>query len=84
MRTCFDEETDALIELLQRYAPFLTSKPGKCNLFEYEFKLTDEKPVRSYTLPVPFSKKPAIREQPLLKHYIWCVVVSLASCMCVT
>jgi hypothetical protein len=53
-----EEEKDALIKLLQRYAPFLTSKPGRCILLEYEFKLTNEKPVTSYTQTVS-----AIRDQ---------------------
>jgi hypothetical protein len=53
-----EEETDALIKLLQRYDPFLTSKPGRCILLEYEFKFTNEKPVTSYTQTVS-----AIRDQ---------------------
>jgi hypothetical protein len=48
---------------LIEYAPYLTSGPGKCTIFEYAFNLTDEKPIMSHTRPVPFSLRPAVREQ---------------------
>jgi hypothetical protein len=34
-----------LIHLLIEYAPYLTSIPGKCKIFEYACSLTDEKPI---------------------------------------
>jgi hypothetical protein len=51
-----------LIHLLIEYAPYLTYGPGKCTIFEYAF-MTDEKPIMSHTRLVPFSLRPAVREQ---------------------
>jgi hypothetical protein len=52
-----------LFDLLIEYASYLNSRPGKCKIFEYAFNLTDEKPIMSHTRPVPFSLRPAVREQ---------------------
>ena len=46
-----------------KYRDSLTSKPGKCTLMEYEFKLTDESPVMSHSRVIPFSVRPVIRKQ---------------------
>jgi len=40
-----------------------TSKPGLCNLFEYEFEVQCSDPTLGHTRPIPFSVRPAIREQ---------------------
>jgi hypothetical protein len=48
---------DRLTGLLIRYAPFLTSKPGNCTVFEYEFILTDERELENFSRPVPFSSR---------------------------
>jgi hypothetical protein len=38
-------------------------RPVKCKLLDYEFKLTDDKPVMGYSRAVPFAVRPVIREQ---------------------
>jgi hypothetical protein len=51
-------EKGSLITLIMKYRHSLTSKPGKCTLMEYEFKLTDENPVMDYTRVIPFVVRP--------------------------
>lgn len=58
-----NRQKESLIALLTKYAPFFTSKPGKCKVFEYEFRLSDETPAFSPTRPVPYSLRPVVREQ---------------------
>jgi hypothetical protein len=47
---------------MEKYKNSLTSRPGKRNLLEYEFKLTDERPVMGQSRAVPFAVRPVIRE----------------------
>jgi hypothetical protein len=56
-------QKESLIKLMEEYKNSLTSRPGKCNLLEYEFKLTDERPVMSHSRTVPFAVRPIIRQQ---------------------
>jgi hypothetical protein len=54
--TSQDGGKDVLTNLLKNYDPFLTSRPGKCRVFEYEFRLVDMR-------PVPFKLRPRVKEQ---------------------
>ena len=49
--------------MLSKYMAHFTSKPGLCNLFEYEFEVQCSDPTLGHTRPIPFSVRPAIREQ---------------------
>jgi hypothetical protein len=40
-----EEEKVTFVNFLLKYAPYLTSRPGKCKIYEYEFKLIDNKPI---------------------------------------
>jgi hypothetical protein len=46
-----------------KYKDSLTSKPGKCTLMEYEFKLTDVNSVMSYSRVIPIDLRPITRKQ---------------------
>jgi hypothetical protein len=52
-----------LRDLLSNYREHFTSKPGRCGSYEYEYKLNDTAPYIGHTGPVPFSLRPAIRDQ---------------------
>jgi hypothetical protein len=52
-----------LFEVLSKYLPHMTAKPSKCNLFKYEFKVQSDKPIRSFSRPVPFELRPAVKAQ---------------------
>jgi hypothetical protein len=56
-------EREGLIELMLKYKDSLTSKPGKCKLLEYEFKLTDDRPVMYHSRTIPFALRPVIKKQ---------------------
>jgi hypothetical protein len=46
------EQKSQLSEVLVKYLPSLTDKPGKCKLLKYEFKVKVNQPVRSFSRPV--------------------------------
>jgi hypothetical protein len=48
--------------VLMKYIDHLTTKPGKCNLMEYKFLVKSDRPVVSYSRPVPFAQRPAVHE----------------------
>jgi hypothetical protein len=56
-------EKESLINLMMKYKDSLTSRPGKCTVMEYEFKVTDENPVMGYSRVIPFALRPIIRKQ---------------------
>lgn len=56
-------QKESLIKLLLKYLEYLTSKPGMCRRFQYEFVLSDLKPVTGSSRVVPFAVRPIIREQ---------------------
>jgi hypothetical protein len=56
-------QKENLTALLRKYAPFFTSKPGKCLVFEDEFRLYSESSTNSATRPVPYNLRPVTREQ---------------------
>jgi hypothetical protein len=52
-----------LYTLLEKYLRHLTTRPGKCNIFTYEFQVTADKPIVGYSGPIPFCIRPAVREK---------------------
>jgi hypothetical protein len=52
-----------LFTLLKNYLSHMTTKPGKCKLFKYEFKLIADKPLVGYSRAIPFANRSAVREQ---------------------
>jgi hypothetical protein len=52
-----------LYEVLIRYQQHLTKRPGRCNVFEYEFKIEGDMPPTSNSRPIPFALRAPVREQ---------------------
>jgi hypothetical protein len=44
-----------LFQILEKYKDSLTSKPGKCKGFTYEFQVKTGKPIVGYSRPIPFT-----------------------------
>jgi predicted aspartyl protease len=59
--TCSQKES--LKCMLLKYKAQFTSKPGLCKLIEYEFEVQGSDPLVGHTRPIPFSVRPAVREQ---------------------
>jgi hypothetical protein len=57
------EQKGSLFHMLSKYRAHFTPKPGLCNLLEYEFEVQCSEPTFSHTRPIPFSARPAVREQ---------------------
>jgi len=57
------EQKERLFHMLSKYRAHFTSKSGLCNLFEYEFEVQGSEPIVGHTRPIPFSVRPAVREQ---------------------
>ena len=49
--------------MLSKYRAHFTSKPGLCNLYEHKFGVQCSEPTVGHTRPIPFSVRPAVREQ---------------------
>ena len=49
--------------MISKYRARSTSKPGLCNLFEYEFEVECSEPFVGHIRPVSFSVRSAVREQ---------------------
>jgi hypothetical protein len=49
--------------VLLKYLNSLTTRPGKCKLLEYKFRINTDQPIVSYSRPVPFSLRPAVESQ---------------------
>jgi hypothetical protein len=52
-----------LFRVLENYVSHMTTKPGKCNLFTYKFQVQADLAIVSYSRPIPFTIRPAVREQ---------------------
>jgi hypothetical protein len=52
-----------LYETLIKYMDHMTTKPGRCNLLDYKFQVNTDKPIVGYSRPIPFTLRPAVREQ---------------------
>jgi len=57
------EQKESLFHMLSKYRAHFTSKPGLCKIFEYEFEVQCLEPIVGHTRPIPFSVRPAVREQ---------------------
>jgi hypothetical protein len=40
-----------------------TTRPGRCNIYEYRFQVNEDKPIVGYSCPIPFAVRPAVRDQ---------------------
>jgi hypothetical protein len=56
-------QRDQLYEVLVNYLDSFTEKPGKCNLFEYRFQVESNQPIATYSQPIPFAMRSAVRTQ---------------------
>jgi hypothetical protein len=56
-------EKKCLFNVLRTYLQNMTTKPGKCNLFQYKFQVKTDKAIVGYSRLIPFSERPAVREQ---------------------
>ena len=54
------DEQSELYQVLLRYKDHFTTKPGRCNLFTYEFQVEADKPIIGYSRPIPFALRPAV------------------------
>jgi hypothetical protein len=54
-------QRDQLYGVLENYLDSFTEKPGKCNLFEYRFQVESNQPFATYSRPIPFAMRPAVR-----------------------
>jgi hypothetical protein len=57
------QQKERLIEVLMIYTEVLTTRPGKCKVYEYKFNITDTTPVISYSRPVLYSARAGVRKQ---------------------
>jgi hypothetical protein len=57
------DQKASLCRMLTRYLRFMSTKPGKCNLFKYKFQVENLRPMAAYNRPIPFSVRPAVRAQ---------------------
>jgi hypothetical protein len=56
------EQEGSFLHVL-KYKAHFTSKPGLCKAFEYEFEVNCSEPIVGHTRPIPYSVRPAVREQ---------------------
>jgi hypothetical protein len=57
------QQKEKLIEILLIYTEFLTTRPGKCKVYEYKFNITNTAPIIGHSRPVPYSARPGVRKQ---------------------
>jgi hypothetical protein len=57
------EQKESLFHMLSKYKAQFTSKPGLCNIFEYEFEVECSEPVVGHTRPIPFPVRPGVRKK---------------------
>jgi len=46
-----------------KYTELLTSKPGRCNIIEYQCKVTSGEPLVVHSRSIPFSVRSGVRAQ---------------------
>jgi hypothetical protein len=52
-----------LFETPLKYRDHFTTKPGKCQLMSYEFKVTSKEPIVGHSRPIPFAVRSEVRSQ---------------------
>ena len=57
------QQQEKPIEVLLRYTKFLTTRPEKCEVYEYKFNITYTTAIISHSMPVPCSARPGVRKQ---------------------
>jgi len=57
------QQNEKLIEVLLRYTKFLTTRPGKCKVYKYQFNITDKTPSIGHSRTVPYSATAGVRKQ---------------------
>jgi hypothetical protein len=57
------EQKNQLYEVLSKYQPYLTSRPGRCHRFQYNFTIEGKLPNSANTTPIPFALRNQVREQ---------------------
>jgi hypothetical protein len=58
-----EQERSALLGVLMEYQEYFSNRPGKCNVFEYEFQMQGDLPTSRNTRPIPFALRQEVREQ---------------------
>jgi hypothetical protein len=53
--TLSPQQREDLYELLLKYQPHFTKRPGRCNVFEYKFEIEGEMPSSANSRPIPFA-----------------------------
>jgi hypothetical protein len=56
-------QKERLFQVLVKYLGYMTARPGKCNLFKYNFQVEADCPIFGYSRPIPFFVRPAVSEQ---------------------
>jgi hypothetical protein len=57
------QQQNELYGVLIKYQQHLTKRPGRCNAFEYEFKIEVDMPPTANSRPIPFALRAPVREQ---------------------
>ena len=57
------QQKEKLIEVPLRYSEFLNTRPGKYEVYEYKFNITDTIPVKGHSIPVLYSARAGVRKQ---------------------
>jgi hypothetical protein len=57
------QQQSELYEILMKYKPHLTKRPGRCTNFEYSFQIVGDTPRSSNSRPIPFALREKVREQ---------------------
>jgi hypothetical protein len=75
------QQQELLYGVLIKYQQHLTKRPGKCDVFEYEFKIEGDMPPTANSWPIPFALRTPIREQiQAMLNYIWHLSTHLHQC----
>jgi hypothetical protein len=61
--TLSPKQREDLYELLLKYQPHFTKRPGRCNVFEYKFEIEGEMPASANSRPIPFALRSQVRDQ---------------------
>jgi hypothetical protein len=57
------QQQQELYEVLIKYQKHLTKRPGRCSVFEYEFKIEGDMPPTANSRSIPFALRAPVREQ---------------------
>jgi len=57
------QQQDDLYNVLIKYQPHLTKRPGRCTKFEYEFEIEGSVPTSANSRPIPFALRDQVRDQ---------------------